>query len=216
MLASTRKQVVNASAGLMLRVSFYHPSVDFLLQVFPMETGNGGADSDSVEGLLHLASGRFPAHLLHLPAGVQLCPHLQQHVAACTPHLLLLRLRRPQPLQPGCVEPLWGPSGVPEQQLWSLWDGGRYHSFSLWRCRFSHQLLGLHFPRQVGERLVPSVVPHPRRAQHGRLHQHVLLLQVEQSHPLFCSFLFASGIIFGAICKHSFHTLSLLNWANCS
>lgn len=165
--------------GLMIRVRFHNSSVDFRLQVFPVETGDGGADSDSMERLLHLASGGFPAHLLHLPAGVQLCPHLQQHVAAGAPHLLLLRLRRAQPLQPGCVVPLWGLTG-PE-----LWDGGRDHSFSLWCCRFSHQLLGLHFPGQVGERPVPSVVPHPRCDQHGRLHQHVLLLQVEPSHSSF-------------------------------
>lgn len=77
----------------------------FFLQVFPVETGDRSADSGSMARLLHLASGHFPAHLLHLPPGVQLRPHLQQHVAVCTPHLLLLRLRRPQSLQPRCVQP---------------------------------------------------------------------------------------------------------------
>lgn len=88
---------------------FRKPPVDLFLQVFPVETGDSGSDSDSMARLLHLASGHFPAHLLHVPPGVQLRPHLQQHVAACTPHLLLLRLRRPQ-----SVQPRWGATG-PEQ-----------------------------------------------------------------------------------------------------
>lgn len=179
----------------------------FFLQVFPVETGDSGADSESMARLLHLAPGHFPAHLLHLPPGLQLCPHLQQHVAACTPHLLLLRLRRPQPLQLRWVQPEWGVTG-PQRHIWSRWDGDRYLCFPLWCCRFSHQLLGVQFPRQVGGRFVPSVVPLPRCAQYGRLHLLVLQLQVEGSHfsfvlcILFCSFLLTSGINFAVICQH--------------
>lgn len=97
----------------------------FSLQVLPVETGDSGAGPDSMAGLLHLASGHFPAHLLHLPAGVQLCSHLQQHVGACTPHLLLFRLRRPQSLQPRCVYP-------------HLTEGLHQHAWSLRWC-FSGQ-----------------------------------------------------------------------------
>ena len=66
-----------------------------------METSDSGVDADSVAGPLHLAPGDLPALVLHLPAGIQLRSHLQQHVGAGTPHLLLLRLRGPQFLQPG-------------------------------------------------------------------------------------------------------------------
>lgn len=54
-----------------------------------METSNGGADAESVAGLLHLAHGDLPVHLLHLSTGVELRSHLQHHVSAGTPHLLL-------------------------------------------------------------------------------------------------------------------------------
>lgn len=70
-------------------------------QVLPLEASDSGADSDSMAGLLHLASGGLPAVLLRLSAGIELRSHLQQHVTPGTPHLLLLRLRRPQSLQPG-------------------------------------------------------------------------------------------------------------------
>lgn len=96
----------------MCRGSLQHSSVNlpwtFSPQVFPVETGVSGADSGSVAGLLLLASAHFPAHLLHLPAGLQLRPHLQQHVAARTPHLLLLGLRRAQSLQPWLAVSLAG------------------------------------------------------------------------------------------------------------
>lgn len=80
----------NNSAG-----SALWSSAGFSWQVLPVET-SGGADSDSMAGLLHLASAHLPALLLHLSAGVELCSHLQQHVSAGAPHLLLLRLWRPQ------------------------------------------------------------------------------------------------------------------------
>lgn len=55
-----------------------------------METSDGGADSDSMAGLLYLAFGDLLGLLLHLPAGVELRSHLQQHVGTGTPYLLLL------------------------------------------------------------------------------------------------------------------------------
>ncbi|XP_044033642.1 membrane progestin receptor gamma-B isoform X5 [Siniperca chuatsi] len=85
-----------------------------------METSDGGADSDSMAGLLHLASGDLPALLLHLSAGIELCSHLQHHVSAGTPHLLLLRLWCPQFLQPGISNHLFSlcfPGQVGEQLL---------------------------------------------------------------------------------------------------
>lgn len=54
-----------------------------------METSDSGANTDCMAGCLHLASGDRPALLLHVSAGVELCSHLQQHVGAGTPHLLL-------------------------------------------------------------------------------------------------------------------------------
>lgn len=64
-----------------------------------------------------------------------------------------------------------------------LTQGDYWHYFSLWCCRFSHQLFGVYFPRQVGERCVPSLVPGPGCAQHSRLHRPVLLLQVTSRPP---------------------------------
>lgn len=85
----------------LLHLLYSNQLTGFSWQVLPMETSDGGADSDSMAGLLHLASADLPALLLHLSAGIELCSHLQQHVSAGTPHLLLLRLWRPQFLQPG-------------------------------------------------------------------------------------------------------------------
>lgn len=64
-------------------------SLNDLFQVLPMEISVGGPDSDSMAGLLHVASAHVPALLLHLSAGIQLRSHLQQHVGTGTPHLLL-------------------------------------------------------------------------------------------------------------------------------
>lgn len=46
------------------------------LQVLPMEAADGGADTDGMVGFLRMAPVSLPSLLLHLPAGLQLCPHL--------------------------------------------------------------------------------------------------------------------------------------------
>ncbi|XP_078296793.1 membrane progestin receptor delta isoform X2 [Panthera onca] len=74
--------------------------------VLPVAPAGAGGGPGLPRGALPPAAARLPAARLPLPLRVVLRAHLQLHVAARAPHLLLPGLRRAQPLQPGLRLPL--------------------------------------------------------------------------------------------------------------